>query len=345
MASNNWRYVLARTSDMLVLNDLVRAQNRTLTVQLNRAGSASFSLRLTDTDALSIAPLSTCLIIYRNGVAVWSGPIWTIEEQAGNNTIQVNAVGWIELLNHRIITADVTYTGINDGTIAFNLLNTINGGANPCVVTAGTNTGANTRTRTYKRDQNLGQEIQALSDVENGYDYYVDPAARTLQIRAQILTDRPTVIYGLGFGPNNLAEASRTMDGSTVCNRMVVTGSIGQRALVSDAGSITTYGTMEDVQSLSDVPDSAILLAYGGAEVTYRLAPRTTYQLTPSTSSNIQLFQDFFIGDKIRLGVKVGRMKIPASGSTLQSIRIFGATLSIDNNGIEHLSSLATTFS
>jgi hypothetical protein len=343
----NWRFVLGVSSTMEPIAELDRATSRTLSYALNRAGTCSFSLRLTDPVAELVEPISRCIIIYRNGDIVWAGPVWTTDEQAAANTFNVNAVEWQELLGKRFLPEDVTYTDIDAGAIAIGLLQRVNAIA-PTLITPGDTEVTRPRSKAYTKDQNLGDEIQTLGDIESGFDYRIDPKTRRLNIYTHYGTDKPKVVFGLGFGPDNLSEATRQLDGSLIVNREQVVGSLNARALVEDFESQLIYGVQEEISTLSDVPDMNILFAYGAAEVAVKRIPRTSISLTPKPPGSAHLprpFDDYFLGDTVRLGVKRGRFKIPASGSALQAIRIFALSISIDDNGIERVSQIQTTYS
>src|SRR5437868_1695941 len=57
------------------------------------------------------------------------------------------------------------------------------------------------RTRSYKRGQNYGQAIQELSDVENGFDIYVDSARNIVTRPPTAYVDRTSALFGYGVEP------------------------------------------------------------------------------------------------------------------------------------------------
>lgn len=261
-----WKFILATTSTSAAIGELANARARQLQITLNKPGSLSFSLHMEDTLATRIAPITTFIQAYRNGVLKWSGPVWTIEEDVPDNFMKVTAMGWLELLNHQIIMADVNYSAVDAGTIATNLLALANA-QRATGITAGSVTATQTRTRAYKAYQNIGQEIAALSSVEAGFDYEVT-ASKVFNVYSQRMTDQTSIVFGYNFGPNNVASVNRTSDASTLLNKIIVLGK-NASILAEDNSSETTYGIFADSASLSEVTGTTVSSGLTWAPVDY----------------------------------------------------------------------------
>lgn len=511
-----WKFILANTNSFENYGFLQNASSKQLQVVLNRPGQLTFSLALDNEMAQYIEPISTCIKAYRGNDLVWSGPVWTMEENLSDNRVSVTAVGWFELLNHRYTKRRLTYnnqdisliaqdlfyqtfltesetsleveegpatggnnasigtnawsstsnitandaayatatvtssaesqyltatdfgfaipagsviTGIkaefdktstSNNTVKDNSVKLIKGGVvsgeekagsvywksslkigkdtygsendlwelelEPSDVNAsdfgvavsaryssspgsdtakvdyisltvyyiadsftpdydipvrgGSTENSFSMNRTYERFSNVGQEIIALSDIENGFDFEVDPETRELNIYTKLQNILPDIIYGFGKEPNNVLSLTISKDGSFVSNRIYVTGKYAV-VQVDDEVSQTNYGRLEAVDSLNDIVNDQILAAYGNAEIAVRNNPKIVYNISPqkfTTGKFIpQPFVDFNLGDIIYLSAKRNHIDL-----NKQFIRIFGINISIDENGIEQISNLQT---
>lgn len=257
-------------------------------------------------------------------------------------------------------TGDGIYSNQDAGAIAMALLNKANSdGASK--ITPGSIQTTQPRTRTYQQFSNVGKEIKALSEIESGYDFVVDPITRVLNIYNRTnATNFPSVLAGqagvgswtysanrtsslrfdYGIGKDNLSSVNRKKDSSTVVNRLNVKGKYAL-GFAQDTSSQSTNGIFEDLISLPDVIDAStsILPYYANAEVAFKKNPKISYDIQVKPGSNSpSLFIDFNIGD--RGTINVGTNILSDSGSVSQTIRIFGVQLSIDAEGNERISGL-----
>jgi hypothetical protein len=332
----SWKIILANTKTLESLAQLDQARDVSLTLTLNSPGNASFSMPIIDEKALLISPIETCVMFYRDDQLIWSGPIWTTDESLPEARINVTAVGWFELLNHRLLSADVSYTNIDAGTIASNLLADANG-QYQTLITIGTIESSQPRTRAYKKYQNIGQEIKALSEVESGFDYLVTPDTRTLNIYAE----RKTITDVVFEYQSNLSSLERTFDGSTVTNRIWALGN-GLTGTATDFASLNEYGLFEESTSLSEISDSQIIGAFCNAEIAIKKTPREIINLLPfpwTEGNNVpRIFDDYQIGDVVYVTASYGTVQIER-----KACRIFGASISISAEGNERISQIQTT--
>lgn len=338
-----YRFLLT-TRDLVPFGEFTQATSRTINLALNRPGSASFSLPITDELSEMIVPLNTALMVLREGVPIYSGPIWTIEESLPEERVSVTSVGWFEELNKRILRNPTVQFNTDAGAIAQALITQafLDEPSNFPVSSFGTLVPTQTRIRKYERFANIGAEIQALSEVESGYDWSIDPGDKSISFHQRIGSQQ-NVMFMYGDTGGNLQSVTRQIDGASMANRMNAVGKFATR-VYQDTGSVNFYGLHEEQQSLSDVPNTDILDAYAQAEVIYRGYPRITFQMTPFPSNGENAiprpFIDYNIGDEVFLTAKRGRMQIDK-----QDIRIFGFTIGIDENDVERVSNIQTTAS
>lgn len=197
------------------------------------------------------------------------------------------------------------------------------------------------RTKSYTSLSNVGQEIQNLSEIEAGFDYSIDVQDRKLNMYS-FIGEEKDVFWGYNTGQNNLAQISKNTDASTVVNNMYVTGK-NVTALAVDDFSQSNYGIFAESESISDVSDDLIVEAFANAEVAIRSEPRQTVNFVPlgSGPSYIpQPFTDYNIGDIVKVSADKGRLKLQN-----KKVRIFAMNISIDNNGVEKVSSIQTAYS
>ena len=182
-------------------------------------------------------------------------------------------------------------------------------------------------------------EIQGLADIENGCDYYVTPDTRTLNIYRKRMVDRPNVVFGYNWGPNNIAQLGRQNDGSTVVNYFLARGKEGVTPRYQpDLASQALYGLIEETVSLPEIgPEREMILQYyASAEVALRAQPRIIYTITPFPYAGNEgrvpePFVDYGIGDKVYFSAHWP----PRVDISNQAVRVFGISMTIDEEGNE----------
>lgn len=282
----------------------------------------------------------------------------TIRETSNDTDLMFN----VDDVTLQEYVGDGIYSAMDAGAIATALLQKTNSDADS-KITPGTVQTTQPRTKTYQQFSNVGKEIKALSDIESGYDFIVDPVTKAFNVYNRTnATNFPAAAPGTaagssgvwtysadrtaglrfeyGVGADNLASIKKSQDGSSVVNRLNVKGkyALGQ---ATDATSLSAYGLFEDLISLPDVIDAStsILPFYANAEIAFRKNPKIIYEIETKTSSfTPRLYIDFNIGDRATLNVGAN---ILASGSALtQTIRIFGVQMTVDAEGNEKISGL-----
>lgn len=335
---SDWRFYLANSSDLTNICDLTTsARNKSLELGLNTGGTCSFNLPLDHDFAGYVFPIATCIKAYKNKVLKWSGPVWTITEELQSNSFQVNAVGWFEILRKRYLEEKVDWpVSTNRGDIAFDLLDIANAQHDSWIV-KGTNysTATFTSIKTSERFANIGQEIEYLVQLENGFDWVINPETRVMDIYANLGYVQEDVVFGYRYGPSNIKTLSRTIDANEMANRVIAQGEYSN-AVSEDTDAQDDYQLFTRVDSLSSVKDTTILAAYCNAEVALNKAPRITFsfQPFPESEDNVPVFlEDYQIGQI----VYINAYWEPRIVIEKQPVRVFGTTLQIDENGNEQV--------
>lgn len=340
-----WEYILARSSDMSTIGKLKNAHSRALVVDLNKSGSASCWIPTSESVAKYVSPWRTCVVAQHDGQPFWSGPIVSCPTNMATGEMTISAVGWFEHLMHLLLKDLLTsYVEEDEGAIIASLLGKAREQWAALPIALGTVEASVQRTRSYQQDQNIGQAIIDLTELEDGTDWYIDPITRELEIVARRGVDRPNCkwvfIHGES-GRSNLSNVERDVDGTGMVNDMIARGK-GVSGRQTEPLSEEEYGVFQESQGLSDVVETETLESYAAAEVAYRSQPRVTYKLSPkpytSTFKVPELFKDFDIGDTNYLTAR--RDFIDVEG---QAERVFGASLSISDVGTTTITDLQTT--
>lgn len=248
---------------MTELGELTQARNRSISLALNRPGSASFSLPMDDALAPLVQPITTALHVYRispnfaNTAAqfIWNGYVQTIDEDISQNRMTVNCIGFLERLAKRYTRERMTFSAVDDSFIIQTLLAHANltsnngytvpivsGSFPPTPTWIGGQVLADNdarypdplsgsipyatfanRDKVIEPNTYIGPEITALTELENGCDIWVSPNNKQIWIFRKRMADLPNVIFGYNWGPNNVAQLGRQLDSSTVVNYMLVT--------------------------------------------------------------------------------------------------------------------------
>lgn len=281
-----------------------------------------------------------------------NGVLW----QAQNGTYVCPGVDTAVQLSYSATLVPTT----TDAVIIFDLLNRANIDA-PTLITAGNVFGSPVqRNLTLQRFQQVGQEISQLVNVEAGVDFHIDPVTRQMHLYGPGASSSPSVPNGRGVDrgggvvftyPGNCVQANKSQDGTQTTNRMEAIGdyAVGRE---DDIVSQQQNGLLEANEQLSDVVDPNILVAYAQAEVAVKSQPWTIITMTPRGLISDDYtkgpgvprpYDDFDLGDIIYARVDRGRFQVGTSGAP-QATRMFGWTLTIDDDGVERIAQIMTTY-
>jgi hypothetical protein len=355
-----WKFFLCDSTTMELLGEIKQARGKNLQLALDKPGGCGFSVPLDYDLFKDVEEINHGIIAYRGDTPRYSGMIWNLNEDTENNSIAVQSVGWFETLNHRILRENVGYppfsTGqINAGQIVFlpasgsvgttsyhpgGLLTIANAQRDTWLV-EGTNKDVMQRIISYQRGQSIGQAITQLSEIEAGFDFWVDPLTRVLDITNwnEVPDKTEDIVFGYNWGNRNIERLGRQFDPSVMANRVTALGKFGG-GLAEDIESQEKYQLFEEMPQLSDVVDPNVLLGYAGGEVLLRNKPRVLYSFQPFPYSGNkkvpQPFDDYDIGDKISFtAIKSPRIDIRG-----QAVRIYGMNIDITDEGNEKVTAL-----
>jgi len=370
-----YKYILVNSNDLSHIGELPRASGKKLDLILGKPGSASFSYPMNADYAAQIVPYQTGIKVMRHNSltlvwdCVWSGYVLPLDETVDANHMTVSCVGWLQRLAKRFVRRDKIYVAQDDGAIVADLIAEMNlttapdGYAVPVVAGSNPNTptwltwggtqpnegvgGATayttaSRNKTVPKYQNVLSVIDELQNIENGGDIVVDPLTRAVTWHRRYRRVKDDVVFGFQWGPNNIRNFGRNIDADSQVNYVLVTGAAGTvPQYAENKAQQALIGLIEEQSSISDMRDAGMMLAYAGAEIIVRANGRITYNVTPFSSGNPnsnvpEPFIAYRIGDQGRLtAVHPPRVNIRG-----QAVRVFGLSLTIDDNGYAQLGAL-----
>jgi hypothetical protein len=364
-ASPRFTFTLARSSDKSTLQPIVDATARGLTLFYNRPGSFTVTAPIDSDVALKARELGTCIIcnvvlfdddgdeLEGGRREIWSGPIFNINDSCPDDKTQITALGWFHELESRFLDARLPAAAAKaGGLIAFDLLDLANakvdslGRPQPTHISRGVQTDTQTRVMSYERGHNIAEAIRELSELENGYDYYVDPVTRQLYFKPPTdFVDRTEVKFGYQRSPHNIASINQASDASKTRSKISVQGTSAIH-VQDDPAAIDASGLMmEDYVSLTDVNDLNVLGAYAGGELAISSMPEKLLTIVPASPTLGErgvpiLFRDFEIGDRVYVSADRGRLQLEN-----QPCRVFGANLAFDQEGNMRVNSIDINYS
>jgi hypothetical protein len=214
---------------------------------------------------------------------------------------------------------------------------------------------------TLNQFQNIGEQFTKLSNIESGFDFYIDPLTRKLHIVRNTIREN---IAGLGVDrgpgirftyPGNCIGAERTGEGLKTRNRFEVIGQYDVEKAES-LDSIQKNGLFEEEASIVDglgEEEPKILRAYAAIQVLTLEKPFTIVTFEPKGIEYTDVlipsvprpFEDYELGDFVYTTIERGpRFKV-GTWSNPKPVRVYGMSINIEDNGTEKINSIQTTYS
>ena len=287
--------------------------------------------------------LRKCVVVKRDKEWLWSGPISGLNGQIGGQggTLSLSAVGWMDLLYQRMShqVPEKTWVATAQDDIVYEMMDMMaaQDPGFPLPIFKGGNFGQMVlRDHSIVAGEKFGESIQKLSDIESGFDMDVDPVTRELNIYAwDTYRVNRNARLGYHWGPENIESLSWQENGMGARTRIAATGKGGITVSGFDDEAAVDYGVLEEIIQLGEA-NNDILDPFVAAELVYRSRPIVNYTIVPKMNAEApRLFEDFKIGDQIYFTATEGAFKVRN-----QAIRVFGASISVDTEMNEKVSSL-----
>lgn len=222
----------------------------TYSARLNEVGQASGRLPLPAPNSATNRTLANTLndavdearrllIIERNGVPVWCGPIWAAGYNDADQSRDIRASDLGSYWRKRVIDYNATFTGQTANAIVSTILATaqaVGGGNVNVTVVTETGSGYTQPTTTLQLDQyelrTVGEVIEELAKSDDGFEYdyeyawntgtgKVDTTLRISYPRRGRRFNQSGHVFELG---RNVTEFTWPSDGTRTANRVFATG-------------------------------------------------------------------------------------------------------------------------
>lgn len=312
--------------------ELSRANGRKLTFRLMDASDAGFTINARTEQAEAIEELASDLKCWRNGDLLFRGRFGATQDQISpdNHTLDATAVDYRGLLERRITYADETlaYDQADQEAIAWQLI------ANTQARTGGNlgitrRTGQTTgvlRDRTYEAGKPVGEAIQQLSELDDGFDWTITPELE-FQVHYPSRGFSSPMVLEYGGAVRSVA---RSVDPSGFANAWRVSGAEGADAVTVESADLATdpRGRFDRQAGFPDVSEPSTLQA----KADYLLARHE--QLTAAYAVELapQAWagpDDLWLGDVAMVVIRSGRLNV------IEAQRVYEIGVDVSADGSE----------
>lgn len=331
MAAVPYKVILTYLNGAII--DEVPVSNLTFGYALDEAGSCSFTVALKDpkcTRAI-LEPGEREVKVYRDGVLVWGGYLWTAYASWGEGHVRFACEGYLSRLSKRLVTSNLTYTSLEQFDIAWNLIAHTQAKTDGNLgITRGPegNSGVQ-RTRKYAQFErpNILEEIQGLADAGTGFDFEIDQN-KVFHMYYPEKGSNKLVNFELG---KNIGGFSYDIDTVSIVNSVSAIGA-GEGELTCVASAVDTasrskYGLMEDTLSLQNIKRFDTLQDRANGWVARNKDAR--FQPQGNITGSDPVWTTLATGDRVTILGDYGYMELD------QSFRIVTMLVQIDNTGNE----------
>lgn len=346
---SRWSFVLGPASGGMDF-EITSAKARKATFNLSSPSSASFSLNGRDPLAEQVVELSTDLHLLRYpdvGPAqrIYRGRIGATADMLDENrhTVSVASLDYRAVLDRRTLYADsqLTWTGIPQASIAAGLVaqTQVRSGGDLGIAPGAGAGGGTVRDRTYEAGDSIGQRIQELSEVVDGFDWDITtPSASELSL--DIFSPERGADRGVVFEYGGLVRTvSRQVDPGNYVNALRMSGQ------APEGSSVEPAPVERAAADIATAPQGRWDKAFGQTGITTAeaLSERADWQLAeaqvirPSYSVTLKRGawkgpDHVWLGDTVRLAIRSGRLKV----NTL--LRVQTIDVDISDSGDESVS-------
>lgn len=202
----------------------------------------------------------------------------------------------------RILLAPATFAAVDQGTIAWSLISTLNS-ASATGLRQGVIQATTVRDRDYETGKNVGEAITQLSEVLGGFDFEVLPLDPTAEggylgefvVYKSMGSDRADLLWGYGPGTmSNVSKVSRQI--TPPINRVHMVTSDGLETIQSDVMSRARFGEWAISRSS---PSDVTLQDTLDKQAEDALRPHwvKVVSFEPDSDEGPRPFDDFWLGD------------------------------------------------
>lgn len=355
-----WEFYLTNLAGK-VLWPLNNVSERVVTLPLQRIPTCSFNMRASDPAYDDILAMDRLVKCYRTGVdgvrrLVFHGPLLSVEENgsAGVRGLQVNAVGSMWRLQHRMVGKSVsgtTYSGSNFTSIALQILNATNtegfsGVDYGTIVGSPIISGLKVGPIVFKSVLDAIAEMGAAAE---GYEFAVTPVEPTVPgpngfatsslpmigaldlVHPRIGADKMGAVFEFGTTKGNVRSFKRTYSFDGILTRGYTILNNSSVLTYEDGSASATRGAYESLVPM-DLQDATSAQSLLNEHVFIRKDPRLLITFEPFRDARPDPVSEVAVGDTVRFrlvdsGTQVLRFDV--------NLRVYGITLSLDSSGSE----------
>lgn len=343
---SKWTYRLKDSTGTLICN-LVGAQNRRLSIGLNKSGEASFSYDLKDfyllaqkMDGRSVNDLAglayNSLEVLRNGTVLWGGEMVTMDRSLSSidRTLDFKALGYLWKLGSRYIglATDVTYTDQDVLDILTYVLDEIQdepyGDMGFTLSFHGDP--AYNYTMTLSR-KNVKELFEELSGAEHGFDFDISPT-KVINIYYPIKGADKTDYVEFKY-PGNIESITEVSDANEIANYIFAVGkgtgeqelNVTRENVDSEASAI---GKRMAIESFKDIENATVLgdIAQQILDARQTILPVYKIKLIGNATPSLDMYS---VGDIVKVTTQDPYWQFS------QVFRVFEIFVEIDENDKE----------
>lgn len=254
----------------------------TLDNNLDDGCSISFTLRGNSVAALAIDELVTDVYLYR-GPSLYQRFRIVAVSQAwgpdGTDSVSISGACYRRLLKARHVRTPLTYTGLSQGTIVWNLIQHAQAATSGNLgITLGTSGPAVLRNRSYLPGQNIFDAIIEFTKVNNGLTWDIDPL---LQLNVSQPSAYPVIAMPCELGVV-ARSMSRPSSAEQFGNATITTGdSLVTAPYIAEAPGLPLdpRGRWEKFTSVGSVKGQAQLVELGDGLLEESISPVSVWSI------------------------------------------------------------------
>ncbi|WP_116996406.1 hypothetical protein [Desertimonas flava] len=279
--------------------------NLIVTENITGTSKVTFSMPGDSIEATKIVELQTDVVAYRNRVRKARRRIVTADDDLDDTyKLAVTAVDYRQLLRSRQLHNNITFTGMSQGVIVSTLIAWTQSydSGDLGILMASNGDGGITRDRTYETGDLIGERIDQLSEVINGFDWHIDNNLglwiwnpRREQLTTKVLAYRA-----------NVARLRRRSTASEFRNVVTFYGDPDHTVPVTVDALPDPRGRWEWEGSSNSVKLQETVQEHAEGELERRSNPRSWFEATIAPGKWDELLLE--LGDIVTLQVMRGRL-------------------------------------
>jgi hypothetical protein len=260
----------------------------------------------------NLEPGRVALYLERDGVVVWSGPLWTLDVDLVAGTADIGAEGWLSYWRRRRVRSTLTYTATDQATIATGLLAHAQAQTQGDIgfLTSSVLATGRLRDRIYLAEErgNIGTLLEQLAAVQDGFEFAFE-VVRTGTAYERHFRLRYPVSDAMSFPVpvevgGQAAKVERIMvDATSLASSVEARGEGSgedQLRTIREDLSNPAVALMEDEVQADGVSELATLEDHGDRRLRLGYAPALLPSIVLDGSSVVRL-GDFSVGDGLYL--------------------------------------------